>query len=123
MKLQLMTRETASTSFVERDLMRLRETADRVVGSIFFGTMLKTMRHSEMKGPYGHGGRAEEVFGAQLHGLYAERLGAAHQGGLQDTVYRALEKQQRSMSALHMRRGQVLAEAVGPEINGVDLAA
>jgi len=102
------------TSLVERDLARLRETADKVVGSVFYGTMLKAMRDSKFKGPYGHGGRGEEVFAAQLHGLYAEQMGAGQRGGLQDAVYRSLEKQQRAMSEAYdrVKESRVQVEAI-----------
>lgn len=76
------------------DLDRLKEAAGQVVGSVFYGTLLKTMRESELKGPYGHGGRGEEVFAAQLHGILAERMGTETRGGLGEILYRHLSKQQ-----------------------------
>lgn len=84
---------------LQQDLQKLRETTDKVVGSVFYGTMLKAMRDSTIKGAYGHGGRGEDVFGAQLHALYAERIGAGQRGGLQDALFASLEKQQRAISA------------------------
>ena len=75
------------------DLHRLRETANRAVGSVFFGTLLKAMRDSTLQGPYGHGGRGEEVFTAQLHGIFAERIGD-RQEGLGDAIFRSLSRQQ-----------------------------
>lgn len=86
---------TPVTDAVGRDLIRLRETAGRAVGSVFFGTLLKTMRESTLKGPYGHGGRGEEVFAAQLHEVLAQRMGTRMHHGLHDAVYRLLEGQQR----------------------------
>jgi hypothetical protein len=84
---------------VQADLARLREAAERITGSVFFGTMLSTMRESGMKGRYGHGGRGEEVFAAQLHGILAERAGgAASGGGLARHLYRRLEHQQTLLS-------------------------
>jgi hypothetical protein len=81
-----------------RDLDRLREVTGKVVGSVFFGTLLKTMRESELKGAYGHGGRGEEIFSAQLHGILAERMGARLQPGLGNAVYDRLQRQQRGIS-------------------------
>ncbi len=81
------------------ELHRLREATDRVIGSIFFGTLLKTMRDSELRGMYGHGGRGEDVFAAQLHGILAERMGAAMQGGLSEVLYERLQPQQQRISA------------------------
>lgn len=80
------------------DLRKLRETTGRVMGSIFFGTLLKTMRESELKGKYGHGGRAEEVFAGQLDAILAERMGQATHGSVGDALYRALAQQQRRIS-------------------------
>lgn len=73
----------------------LRQATGQVVGSVFYGTLLKTMRESKLKGPFGHGGRGEEVFAAQLHGLWAERMGEATDRGIAETLYRRLERQQR----------------------------
>ena len=86
---------TPAVDAVGRDLIRLRETAGRVVGSVFFGTLLKTMRESTLQGPYGHGGRGEEVFAAQLHDVLARRMGTRMHHGLHEAVYRSLEGQQR----------------------------
>lgn len=83
------------SALAQRRLTRLRETTGQIVGSLFYGTLLKMMRESELKGPYGHGGRGEEIFSAQLHGVYAERLGTATRTGLSETLYNAFEKQTR----------------------------
>ena len=74
-------------------LARLRSATGTVVGSLFYGTLLKSMRESETKGAYGHGGRGEEVFSAQLHQILAERAGAATRNGLGEALYRSLEPQ------------------------------
>ncbi len=81
-----------------RDMSKLRETAGSVVGNIFYGTLLKQMRESGIKGEYGHGGRGEEVFAAQLHNLLAERLGSCGNFDLADAVWRSCEKQQQMIS-------------------------
>lgn len=83
---------------LQGDLQRLKEATGQIVGSVFYGTLLKSMRESELKGTYGHGGRGEEVFAAQLHGMWAERMGKASNGGLTEILYRRLEHQQRLMS-------------------------
>ena len=83
---------------VQGDLRRLREVTGKVAGSVFYGTLLKTMRDSNLKGVYGHGGRGEEIFAAQLHGILAERLGTATGRGLGDALYDALAGQERLIS-------------------------
>ena len=89
---------TATSPAVQSELARLRALTARVVGSVFYGTLLKTMRASELRGPYGHGGRGEEIFAAQLDGILAERMGTAARGGFQDVLYHALEGQQARIS-------------------------
>jgi Rod binding domain-containing protein len=81
-------------------LAQLREAAGRVVGSVFYGTMLKMMRESSLKSPIGHGGRGEEAFAGQLDGIWAERLGEASHRGLSEVLYQHLEKQQRRMDGM-----------------------
>ena len=84
---------------VHRDLARLREVTGKVVGLTFFGTLLKSMRESNLSGAYGHGGRGEQVFAAQLHGMYAERLGeSVSKGHLGEILYRRLANQQKLVS-------------------------
>lgn len=84
---------------VTRDLHKLRETAGRVVGSVFFAILLRQMRESGLKGEYGHGGRGEEVFSAQLHQIIAERMGMSGNNALTDALYRSYERQQRIISS------------------------
>jgi len=80
----------------------LRESIGKVVGSIFYGELLRMSRASE-KGPYGHGGRGEEVFLGQLHGLLAERLGERSQPGLADAIYHRFAGQQERLSSNQTR--------------------
>lgn len=83
---------------VAADLARLREISGQVTGSVFFGKLLAQSRESSLKGPYGHGGRGEEVFAAQLHGLLAERAGTASGNNIAEQLYRRLEHQQSLIS-------------------------
>ncbi|MGB2986516.1 MAG: hypothetical protein WBE26_11610 [Phycisphaerae bacterium] len=89
---------TSTQDAVRRDLDRLRETVGRVVGSVFYGTLFKTMRENKLKGSYGHGGRGEQIFAAQLHGILAERMGTAAQRGLDQAMLNRLERQQQLIS-------------------------
>jgi len=83
---------------VQKDLDKLKGVVGRVVGSTFYGTLLKQMRDDPLKGTIGHGGRGEEVFAAQLHGIWAEKLGTATKGGVAETLYKRLAQQQRLVS-------------------------
>ena len=62
-------------------LEKLRGMAGKVVGEAFFGTLLRTMRNSKLRGEIGHGGRGYEVVEAQLQGSYGERMGSSTQKG------------------------------------------
>jgi len=92
---------------VGHDLEQLKDVTGRVVGSVFYGTMLKMMRESKLKGPYGHGGRGEDVFAAQLHGILAERMGSQTKGGIADAIYQHLQKQQSLISKQPAPLGEV----------------
>lgn len=67
-------------------IAQLRQATDKLVGSLFYGTLLRQMRSSVLKGPYGHGGRGEEIFAAQLDQIFAERMGEARTTNLTDAV-------------------------------------
>ena len=75
---------TKVDSAVRLELRRLRDATGRISGSIFYGTMLRTMRESVLKGEHA----------AQLHGILAERMGASGQNPLAESLYRHLERQQ-----------------------------
>ncbi len=79
----------------ERKLDQLRDSAAQVVGSVFYGTLLKNLRSSSLQGEIGHGGRGEEVFQAQLDQVLAERAGQARNFDLADVIVRRFERQVR----------------------------
>ncbi len=72
----------------------LRTVADQVVGSVFYGTLLRQLRASTLQGPYGHGGHGERVFQAQLDQALAEQAGQARTFDLSAALVRDLVKQQ-----------------------------
>lgn len=90
----------ANSTAALRDAQRLRDATEQIVGRVFYGAMLKTLRESPMKGKYGHGGRVEEAFGAQLDAILAERMGKGTRRGLADTLFDALKGQQERISKL-----------------------
>lgn len=65
----------------------LREAIDQVIGSVFFGPLMKTMRSSAFKGEIGHGGRGEEIFRAQLDQILVERAGTATSYELSNVLF------------------------------------
>ena len=66
---------------------KLREAINQVIGSVFFGPMLRTARSSSLKGSFGHGGRGEEIFQGQLDQMMAERAGEATRFELADVLF------------------------------------
>jgi hypothetical protein len=73
-------------------LRELRTAVNEVVGSVFFAPLLRCMRNSPLKGTYGHGGRGEEVFQAQLDQILAERAGQAANNSLNRTIFDRLSR-------------------------------
>lgn len=88
-------------STIPAHLKPLHEAVGKVVGITFFGEMLRTMRQSKSKGTIGHGGRGEEIFSEQLHGIYAEQMGnASGKGQLGEAIYKHLAKQQERINLM-----------------------
>ncbi len=76
----------------ERSASDLRSTINRVMGATFFGPLLKMGRQSTLKGTIGHGGHGEDVFGAQLDAILAERAGLATNYDLSDVLFRRFSR-------------------------------
>src|SRR5690606_19764029 len=76
----------------ERRQAMLRQAVDEMVGVTFFAPMLKMARDSKLKGTIGHGGRGEEMFGAQLDQELARRAGAGMKNSLSEALYNRLAK-------------------------------
>ena len=76
---------------------RLGDAADQVVGATFYGTLLRSMRNSTLRGEYGHGGRGEEIFQAQLDQVFAADAGRARSSSLTEAVVRLYERQQEAL--------------------------
>jgi len=93
-------------SYQHENLTKLKELTGRVVGSVFFGEMLRAMRESKIKGTFGHGGRGEEVFSAQLHDLLAERMGQSRGNGLANLLYERFQHQQTLVTRPTNRQGE-----------------
>ncbi len=68
----------------------LRRRVGEFVGTVFYGTLLREMQRSSLKGPYFHGGRGEDAFQGQLGLELAERMGRAPGDPMAEAVYRSL---------------------------------
>ncbi len=73
-------------------LVELRHAAEQLVGITFFQTLLQSAHNSTLKGEYGHGGRGEEIFTAQLDVIFAERAAESSRFGLVDEIYARMAK-------------------------------
>ena len=65
----------------------LRESFEDFVGQTLFGQMLKSMRKTQHKSAYFHGGRGEEMFQQQLDQVLAEKLSHASADKLAGPMY------------------------------------
>lgn len=65
----------------------MRDRVGEVVGQIFYGTLLREMQASKLKGRFGHGGRGEEVFQGQLGIELAMRIGRSGNNAIADRLY------------------------------------
>jgi Rod binding domain-containing protein len=70
----------------------LQQAVQEVVGSVFFAPMLKMARENPLKGKYMHGGRGEDIFGAQLDMELARRASHRVQGGLTDALVKRFDR-------------------------------
>lgn len=93
--------ETTGIASGDSKLAELREATGKVVGQIFYATLLHASRESNLKGEYGHGGRGEDVFGAQLDSMLAERAGTANWSNLHEAVFQKLRPQQVRMDEIN----------------------
>ena len=89
--IQLSQAEATTGSPVKHRQM-LRQAVQEVVGSVFLAPMLKMARENPLKGKYMHGGRGEDIFGAQLDAELARRASHRVQGGLTDALIRRFDR-------------------------------
>jgi Rod binding domain-containing protein len=80
---------------------KLRAAADEIVGQTFYGTLLRQMRASTLKGKYGHGGRGEEVFQAQLDQILAGAAARGRGAGISEAI---VDRFERRAAAIEARR-------------------
>ncbi len=66
----------------------VQETFRQFVGESFFGQLMKSMRSTQGKPAYFHGGKAEEVFQSQLDQTLAEEMTASSADQIADPMFR-----------------------------------
>lgn len=72
----------------------MREKVGDLVGNVFYGTLIRQMQDSKIKGEYFHGGRGEEVFQAQLGMELAKRMGESPNDPMANMIYDAFVRRQ-----------------------------
>ncbi|HOW72466.1 MAG TPA: hypothetical protein PKY77_17850 [Phycisphaerae bacterium] len=87
-----MTSAAVATATPELRQRMLRQVADELVGATFFGPMLKMARENPFKGKIGHGGRGEDMFGAQLDMALAKRASISLKTDLSDAICKRYAK-------------------------------
>lgn len=85
----------------------VQEMFRQFVGETFFGQMLKSMRSTQQKPAYFHGGQGEEVFRNQLDQVLSEEMTAASADRIADPMFR----QQFPQQAALLERDQAKSQA------------
>ncbi len=88
----------------------LRRRVGEFVGDIFYGTLMRQMYASKLKGEQFHGGRGEEVFQGQLGMELAKRMGRAANDPISNRIYESLRR--------HMPKNQTTPEPRAAEDPG-----
>jgi len=91
----------------------VRDTFRTFIGESFFGQMLKSMRTTQGKPAYFHGGHAEEVFRGQLDQTLAQEMTKSSADKIADPMFR----QQFPKQAEVLRRAE---ESVKPSLVDLD---
>ncbi|MDR1290324.1 MAG: rod-binding protein [Planctomycetaceae bacterium] len=73
--------------------IQFRELFHKFIGQVLFGQMLKSMRATQEKNPYFHGGRAEEIFQDELDNILVEQITKSTTKNLSDPMYNQFQRQ------------------------------
>jgi len=79
----------------------VRDTFRQFVGEAFFGQMLKSMRSTQDKAAYFHGGHGEEVFQGQLDQVLSEEMTESSADQIADPMFRQQFPAQAAVLARH----------------------
>jgi len=84
----------ASSAQQIAEAKEVRDTFRTFIGESFFGQMLKSMRSTQGKAAYFHGGHAEEVFRGQLDQTLAQEMTKSSADKIADPMFRQQFPQQ-----------------------------
>ena len=73
------------------DEEEFRKVFHEFVGKTLYGQMLKSMRETQEKPAYFHGGRAEEIFQEQLDNVLVDKMTEATSRTLSDTMFQLMK--------------------------------
>ncbi len=76
-------------------LQQARTASQQLVGLTFFNTILQKAYDNPLKGPYGHGGRGEEMFRNQLNMALADKVAASGSFELPEQIYEQMTRRYR----------------------------
>lgn len=94
-----------------------RKDVGEFVGNIFYGTLLREMSDSKVKGKYFHGGRGEEVFRGQLNMELAKRMGQSAGDPIAEKMYEALNRAKKQETPVVSAKGFPLKAGGGEGIS------
>ncbi|MDR2346765.1 MAG: rod-binding protein [Planctomycetaceae bacterium] len=80
-------------NYTNSDDLKFRELFHKFVGQVLFGQMLKSMRATQQKNPYFHGGRTEEIFQDELDNKLVEQLTISTTKKLSEPMYNQFIRQ------------------------------
>jgi Rod binding domain-containing protein len=93
----------------------LEATFRQVVGNVFYGQLLKSLRQSVGKPAYIHGGQAEDLFQSQLDQYVVEDLAGRQSGPWMDELFQQFQQQlNQRMGVLSAAQPSQLARPAHP---------
>jgi Rod binding domain-containing protein len=75
---------------VKANDQQFRDLLHQFIGQTLFGQMLKSMRASQEKNPYFHGGQAEEIYQSMLDMEFTDEMTKATSKTLSDPMYKLM---------------------------------
>jgi Rod binding domain-containing protein len=104
----------ASAEKQRSDAEEVRDTFRQFVGEAFFGQMLKSLRSTQGKPAYFHGGHAEEVFQGQLDQMMSEKMTEASADQIADPMFRQQFPAQAAVLANKGKQSMMTLNDLGP---------
>ena len=78
-------------SVADQEEKRFRKVLHQFIGQTLFGQMLKSMRATQEKNPYFHGGNAEDIYQSMLDMELTEQLTKSTSNTLSEPMYKLMK--------------------------------